>query len=188
MHTHGIVMICDEVMAGFGRTGEWFACQHWDVEPDLIACAKGINSGYVPLGALLISRRIADTFMERAYMGGLTYSGHPLACAAAVASIEAFKEEGIIENAASIGERGARAGAAGAEGAPPVDRRGARQGLLLGRRAGQEPRDPRDAGAVQRVRQGHGRRRRLPAQVLGARPPTMVHWNVLMVVPPLEYM
>jgi taurine--2-oxoglutarate transaminase len=100
---HGIVMVCDEVMAGFGRCGEWFAVDHWNVAPDLICFAKGINSGYVPLGGVVISQRIADTFKERAYPGGLTYSGHPLACAAAVASITIFKEEGILEHVRMLG-------------------------------------------------------------------------------------
>jgi taurine--2-oxoglutarate transaminase len=99
----GIVMICDEVMAGFGRCGEWFAVDHWGVVPDLICFAKGINSGYVPLGGVIINGRVADTFRDRPYPGGLTYSGHPLACAAAVASIGIFKEEGIIEHARSLG-------------------------------------------------------------------------------------
>jgi taurine--2-oxoglutarate transaminase len=100
---HGIVMICDEVMAGFGRCGEWFAFQHWGVQPDLVCFAKGVNSGYLPLGGVVISRRIADTFRDRAYPGGLTYSGHPLACASAVASINIFKEEGVIEHARMLG-------------------------------------------------------------------------------------
>ena len=101
---YGIVMICDEVMAGFGRCGEWFAIDHWGVVPDLICFAKGVNSGYVPLGGVIISQPIADTFAERPYPGGLTYSGHPLACAAAVASIGIFKEEGLIEQARRLGE------------------------------------------------------------------------------------
>ena len=100
---HGIVMIADEVMAGFGRCGEWFAVDHWGVTPDLICFAKGVNSGYVPLGGVVISRRIADTFRERPFPGGLTYSGHVLGCAAAVASIQIFKEEGIIEHARTLG-------------------------------------------------------------------------------------
>ena len=100
---HGIVFMCDEVMAGFGRCGEWFAVNHWNVTPDLICFAKGVNSGYIPLGGVIISQKIADTFMNRAYPGGLTYSGHPLACASAVASINIFKEERIIENARMIG-------------------------------------------------------------------------------------
>lgn len=100
---YGIVMMCDEVMAGFGRCGEWFAVNKWNVTPDLICFAKGVNSGYVPLGGVIISEKISDTFKNRAYPGGLTYSGHPLACAAAVASINIFKEEKIVENARTIG-------------------------------------------------------------------------------------
>ena len=100
---HGIVMICDEVMAGFGRCGEWFAYQKWGVQPDLVCFAKGSNSGYLPLGGVVISRAIADTFKERVFPGGLTYSGHPLACASAVASINIFKEEGIVEYARALG-------------------------------------------------------------------------------------
>ncbi len=95
---HGIVLIFDEVMSGFGRCGEWFAAQAFGVTPDLITFAKGVNSGYVPLGGVVISRRIAETFRERAYPGGLTYSGHPLACASAVASIGIFEEEGILDH------------------------------------------------------------------------------------------
>lgn len=101
---YGIVYIADEVMCGFGRTGAWFAIDHWDVEPDLITFAKGVNSGYVPLGGVIISDEIAETFRERIYPGGLTYSGHPLACAAAVAAITAMREEGIVEHAAHMGE------------------------------------------------------------------------------------
>jgi taurine--2-oxoglutarate transaminase len=100
---HGIVMICDEVMAGFGRCGEWFAVDRWKVTPDLIAFAKGSNSGYIPVGGVIISRRIADTFKERTFFGGLTYSGHPLACASIVASIGIFKEERIVEHARHLG-------------------------------------------------------------------------------------
>jgi taurine--2-oxoglutarate transaminase len=100
----GIIMIADEVMAGFGRCGEWFAVDHWGVAPDLIAFAKGVNSGYVPLGGVIISDRIAQTFDQRPYPGGLTYSGHPLACASAVASIEIFKDEAIVEHARALGE------------------------------------------------------------------------------------
>jgi taurine--2-oxoglutarate transaminase len=100
---HGIVMMCDEVMAGFGRCGEWFAVNKWNVTPDLICFAKGVNSGYVPLGGVIISQKIADSFKDRVYPGGLTYSGHPRACAAAVASINIFKEEKIVENARSMG-------------------------------------------------------------------------------------
>ncbi len=101
---HGIVMMCDEVMAGFGRCGEWFAVNKWNVTPDLICFAKGVNSGYLPLGGVVISQKIADTFKDRVFPGGLTYSGHPLACAAAVASINIFKEEKIVEHARMLGK------------------------------------------------------------------------------------
>jgi taurine--2-oxoglutarate transaminase len=100
---HGILLIFDEVMAGFGRTGKWFACDHWDVVPDILTVAKGINSGYVPLGAMVISEELAGWVRDKYFAGGLTYSGHPLACAAGVASIEAFREEGIVENSAELG-------------------------------------------------------------------------------------
>ncbi|MFD5377427.1 aspartate aminotransferase family protein [Streptomyces griseoincarnatus] len=100
---YGIVLVLDEVMAGFGRTGTWFAADLYDVVPDLMTFAKGVNSGYVPLGGVAISAEIAATFATRAYPGGLTYSGHPLACAAAVATINVMEEEGLVGNAASLG-------------------------------------------------------------------------------------
>jgi taurine---2-oxoglutarate transaminase len=101
---HGILLITDEVMAGFGRTGKWFGVDNWNVVPDILTVAKGINSGYVPLGAMIVREPIAGFIRDKLFAGGLTYSGHPLACASAVASIEAFQEEGIVENAAAMGE------------------------------------------------------------------------------------
>ena len=101
---HGIIMIADEVMAGFGRCGEWFAVDRWKVVPDLITFAKGVNSGYVPLGGVIMSDAIAANFETRAYPGGLTYSGHPLACAAAVACIGVYKDEGLIARARLLGD------------------------------------------------------------------------------------
>jgi taurine--2-oxoglutarate transaminase len=101
----GILLIADEVMAGFGRAGRWFAIEHAaGVVPDLLTFAKGVNSGYVPLGGVAISDRVYRTFADKAYPGGLTYSGHPLACAAAVATIETMEDEGIVERAARLGE------------------------------------------------------------------------------------
>ena len=102
---HGIMWIADEVMSGFGRTGKWFAYQNWSAEPDLIVFAKGVNSGYVPLGGVVFSDQIAATFNDRVFPGGLTYSGHPLACAAAVATIDVMEKEGIVEASAAIGEK-----------------------------------------------------------------------------------
>ena len=100
---YGIVYIADEVMCGFGRAGSWFAFSEHDVTPDLITFAKGSNSGYVPVGGVIISDEIAATFDDRVFPGGLTYSGHPLACASIVATIDAMAEEGIVSNAAQIG-------------------------------------------------------------------------------------
>jgi taurine--2-oxoglutarate transaminase len=100
---HGIMLIADEVMSGFGRAGRWFAIEHADVVPDLLTFAKGVNSGYVPLGGVAISDAIYRTFADRVYPGGLTYSGHPLACAAAVATIETMEDDGIVEHAAALG-------------------------------------------------------------------------------------
>jgi taurine--2-oxoglutarate transaminase len=105
---YGICWIADEVMCGFGRTGAWFAVEHFNdgrgiPTPDLITFAKGVNSGYVPLGGVIVPDAIYETFRERVYPGGLTYSGHPLACAAASATITAMTDEGIVDNAARIG-------------------------------------------------------------------------------------
>ncbi len=100
----GIVMVCDEVMAGWGRTGEWFAVNHWGVKPDLITFAKGITCGYVPLGGVIVSKEIASFFDNHPLMCGLTYSAHPLACAAGIATIDVYKEEGLLENAKKMGK------------------------------------------------------------------------------------
>ncbi|PLN77685.1 aspartate aminotransferase family protein, partial [Klebsiella quasipneumoniae] len=106
----GIVLILDEVMAGFGRTGSWFAFEQDGVVPDLVTFAKGVNAGYVPAGGVLISEPIARYFDDHFFAGGLTYSGHPLAMAAIVATIDAMKEEKVVENAAYIGNEVLRPG------------------------------------------------------------------------------
>ncbi|MDX6325264.1 MAG: taurine---2-oxoglutarate transaminase [Nocardioidaceae bacterium] len=100
---HGIVMVLDEVMAGFGRAGTWLALDHYGVTPDLVTFAKGVTSGYVPLGGVIVSDAIYETFAQRVYPGGLTYSGHPLACATAVATITTMRDENIVEQAATLG-------------------------------------------------------------------------------------
>ncbi len=181
---HGIVLICDEVMAGFGRTGKWFACEHWDVVPDILTVAKGINSGYVPLGAMVVNERLADWVQDKFFAGGLTYSGHVLACASAVASIEAFKEEGIVENSATLGEYLADELPRLAERHPSIgDVRG--KGLFFGielvkDRETREPLVPFNAGGeaaapvVQMAKAAMERGLYL-----------FVHWNVVIVAPPL---
>jgi taurine--2-oxoglutarate transaminase len=100
---HGIVMIADEVMAGFGRTGAWFAIDHWNVVPDMITMAKGLTSSYIQLGAVGVRRSLADHFKDKVFPGGLTYSSHPVACAAALATIAVYEEDGLIERARSMG-------------------------------------------------------------------------------------
>jgi len=101
---HGILLISDEVMSGWGRTGEWFAVDHWKVVPDIITTAKGLTSGYIPLGAVIVREKIAKFFDDKYLYAGLTYNGHALACAAALATIEAYEEEGIFDNARKVGE------------------------------------------------------------------------------------
>jgi taurine--2-oxoglutarate transaminase len=100
---HGILMVCDEVMAGFGRTGEWFAVNHWNVVPDIMTMAKGLTSAYVPLGAVGMRRHIADHFRDNVFQGGLTYNSHPMACAAALATIRVYEEDNLIANAKRLG-------------------------------------------------------------------------------------
>ncbi|MBL6980050.1 MAG: aminotransferase class III-fold pyridoxal phosphate-dependent enzyme [Anaerolineales bacterium] len=101
---YGILLISDEVMSGWGRTGKWFAVDNWDVEPDIITTAKGITSGYVPLGAVIVSEEIANHFEDKYLYAGLTYSGHALACAAALATIDVYAEDGLLENATTLGK------------------------------------------------------------------------------------
>jgi taurine--2-oxoglutarate transaminase len=96
---HGILMVCDEVMSGFGRTGEWFAVNHWNVVPDIMTMAKGLTSAYVPMGAVGLRRPIAEHFRERVFMGGLTYNSHTLACAAALATLQVYEDDDLIGNA-----------------------------------------------------------------------------------------
>jgi taurine--2-oxoglutarate transaminase len=100
---YGILLISDEVMSGWGRTGKWFAVDNWNVAPDMITTAKGLTSGYVPLGALIVSDDISRHFEDKMLWCGLTYSGHPLACAAGVATLEVYEEDGLIENAVKVG-------------------------------------------------------------------------------------
>lgn len=101
---YGILLISDEVMSGFGRTGKWFSVDHWGVVPDMLTLAKGITSGYVPLGAVVVSEPIAQHFEDKMLWCGLTYSAHPLACAAGVATLQAYQADGLIDNAARLGQ------------------------------------------------------------------------------------
>jgi taurine---2-oxoglutarate transaminase len=181
---HGILLICDEVMAGFGRTGRWFACENWDVVPDILCVAKGINSGYVPLGAMIVSEPIAEWVRDKYFAGGLTYSGHPLACASAVASIEAFREEGIVENAAAMGPVFEEELTRLAERHPSV---GDVRGLgcfwaleLVRDRETREPLVPFNAAG-----EDFAPVARVAKAALERGLYLMTHWNVIMICPPL---
>jgi len=181
---HGILLICDEVMAGFGRTGKWFACEHWDVVPDILTVAKGINSGYVPLGAMVISEELAGWVRDKYFAGGLTYSGHPLACAAGVASIEAFQEEGIVENSAELGavlgER-LRELAGRHESIGDVRGLGLFYGVeLVKDRATREPLVPFNASG-----ESFAPMARIFKAALERGLYLMMHWNVIIIAPPL---
>lgn len=101
---YGIMMICDEVMTGFGRTGKWFGINNWDVNPDIISFAKGVTCGYVPLGGAIVSKEIAEYFNDNTLLCGLTYSGHPIGCAAGVATLEAYEELNILEHVNTVGK------------------------------------------------------------------------------------
>jgi len=101
---YNILLICDEVMSGFGRTGKWFAIDHWNVIPDMITMAKGITSGYAPLGAVAMHDKIADFFNDKVFEGGLTYNGHPISLAAAIANIQVMREDGLIQRSAEMGK------------------------------------------------------------------------------------
>jgi taurine--2-oxoglutarate transaminase len=181
---YGILLITDEVMAGWGRTGRWFAVENWGVVPDIITTAKGINSGYVPLGAMTVRDHVYEAIKDRLFAGGLTYSGHPLACASAVASIEAFQEEGIVENAAATGEVFRTELARLADKHPSVgDVRGLGcfWGLeLVKDRATREPLVPFN-GAGDDARPVTAMAKRALDRGLYL----MTHWNVCMICPPL---
>ena len=181
---HGIVLICDEVMAGFGRTGKWFGVDNWDVVPDILTVAKGINSGYVPLGAMVVREPIAEWVRDKYFAGGLTYSGHPLACASAIASIEAFKEEGIVEHSGAMGDVFAERLHGLADRHPSI---GDVRGLgcfwgieLVKNRETREPLVPFNATG-----EAFAPVARLAKAALDRGLYLMTHWNVVMVCPPL---
>ncbi|BAS28698.1 aminotransferase class III-fold pyridoxal phosphate-dependent enzyme [Limnochorda pilosa] len=179
---HGILMVLDEVMTGFGRTGRWFAAEHWDVVPDMITFAKGVTSGYVPLGGVMMSQPIARYFDEHVFWGGLTYSGHPLACAAGLANLEVYEEQGLVERAArmevAMREKLGRL----AERHPVVgDVRG--KGMFWGIElvADRKTREP----WVPWNTKGPGRMKELLGQLAARDVYVYGRWNLLYVAPPL---
>jgi taurine--2-oxoglutarate transaminase len=178
---YGILMIADEVMSGFGRTGEWFAVDHWQVIPDLMTMAKGLTSGYAPLGAVAMKPEIAATFNERVFQGGLTYNGHPVSLAAAIANIEVIKEDHLVEKSKKTGQVMAEMLAELVERHPSVG----------------EVRSIGLFGAIELVK---NKKTREPAAPFGGSSPEMTalrqyllaqgvylytHWNILLLIPPL---
>ncbi len=152
---HGILMICDEVMAGFGRTGRWFAVDHWDVVPDLLTMAKGLTSSYLPLGAVAMKPEIAHYFDDKVYYGGLTYSAHPVSCAAAIAAVGVLRDDDMVGNAARLGPV-MHDLLAGPAGAPSERGHDPQHRSVRGHRARPQPRDDGAHGRLQRQLPGDG--------------------------------
>ena len=182
---HGILLILDEVMAGFGRSGKWFACEHWDVVPDIMTVAKGINSGYVPLGAMVINRKLADWVQDKYFAGGLTYSGHVLACAAGDRVDRGLPRGGDRRELGRDG-RGARRGrcAACRSGTSRSARcaargsSGASSSCATARPASRSSRSTRPARTLAPIAG-------LMKAAMERGLYLMTHWNVIMVCPPL---
>lgn len=178
---YNILMIADEVMSGFGRTGEWFAVNHWNVVPDIMTMAKGLTSAYAPLGAVAMKPEIAATFNTRVFQGGLTYNGHPISLAAAIANIQVMKEDHLIEKARKTGEAMSEMLAELVERHPSVG----------------EVRSIGLFGAIELVK---NKTTREPAAPFGMSSPEMsavkqylldhgvylyTHWNIILIIPPL---
>ncbi|MBI4495934.1 MAG: aminotransferase class III-fold pyridoxal phosphate-dependent enzyme [Deltaproteobacteria bacterium] len=181
---NGILLIADEVMSGFGRTGKWFAIEHWNVVPDMIVMAKGLTSGYVPLGAVALSQEITDVLDRQMLWAGLTYNAHPLACAAAIANLEVYQEDQLIENARRMGEVVKRELTAMEERHPSL---GEARGLglfwgleLVKNKRTREPLVKWNAMGAEAAVAKEINRRLLEAGVY-----TMVRWNFLFIAPPL---
>ena len=178
---HGIMLIADEVMSGFGRTGAWFAVDHWKVVPDLITMAKGLTSAYVPLGAVGVRQGIADHFQQKVLFGGLTYNSHPLGCAAALATLAVYEEDKLIENAREMGKvmRGMMEDLAGKHPSVGAVRNIGLFGIfeLIRNRATREPMAPYNGGSPEMAALGKFFREE------GLY--TFVRWNTFFTNPPL---
>lgn len=182
---HGILLIFDEVITGFGRTGAWFGCQNWGVTPDLMTVAKGITSGYVPLGATIVSERVARYFDEHYLGAGLTYAAHPLACAAGCATLEVYWEEDLINRAAATGRKLMQRLQELADAHPCV---GEVRGIgliacleLVRDRESREPLSPQRTEAPPTPEMAEVRRTILERRVW-----PMIRWNLIGLTPPLN--
>jgi taurine--2-oxoglutarate transaminase len=178
---HGILMVCDEVMSGFGRTGEWFAVNHWNVVPDLVTMAKGLTSAYVPMGAVGMRRSLAEHFQTRVFPSGLTYGGHPLACAAALATLDAYEQDDMIGNARRLGPVMAdlQRGLAGSHPIVAAHRAIGLFGIL------ELVRDPQTREPLSPFGQTSAESKRLNALLREEGLYTFVRWHTLFTNPPL---
>jgi taurine--2-oxoglutarate transaminase len=179
---YGIVLILDEVMTGFGRTGKWFAAEHWKVVPDIMTFAKGVNCGYVPLGGAIVDEPIAKHFDDHVLWQGLTYSGHALGCAAGVATLQAYREERVIENSQRLGDLLLRELRAVGERHPSVgDVRG--KGLFVGIEL------VKDKKSKEMLERWNGPSQKVANAIKAALMERNVYifarWNVLFIAPPL---
>lgn len=181
---YGILLILDEIMTGFGRTGSWFACDRWGVIPDMITCAKGLTAGYIPLAAVAVSDRFAPWLRDSLFPYGLTYSAHPVACAAAVAALEVYQKEHLVERAQRLGsvlEAELRELAARHPAIGDIRGSGCFWGIeLVTDRANKTPLVPfnPDAAAAAPMT-------RLTAEAFRRGLYLLTHWNVVLVCPPL---
>jgi taurine--2-oxoglutarate transaminase len=178
---HGILLIADEVMSGFGRTGQWFAVNNWGVVPDMVTMAKGITSAYAPLGAVAMRPQIAEFFNDRVYQGGLTYSSHPISLAAAAANIRVIQEDGLVERARRMGAVLARNLADMGEAHPSVGE--VRSIGLFG--ALELVRDRTTRKPMAEFNSSSPEMIALRAKLLDLGVYVFIHWNVVLVVPPL---
>ena len=178
---YGILMMADEVMCGFGRTGEWFAVNHWDVVPDMISMAKGLTSSYVPLGGLGLRPHVAAHFDDNVFWGGLTYNSHPVGVAAALATISVYEEDGLIENSRKMGEVLARHHQE-LKAKHPSRRRRPQHRPVRRARPREEPRDEEPMSPFNVTNETMGRINRF---LLDHGVYTMVRWWSVMTNPPL---
>ncbi|MFH1933274.1 MAG: aminotransferase class III-fold pyridoxal phosphate-dependent enzyme [Pseudomonadota bacterium] len=183
---YGILLIFDEVMTGFGRSGEWFAAYHWDVTPDIMTLSKGINSGTLPLGAMIVTKRVLDPFQNNMLYAGVTQSGNPVACASGIAAIEVYKEERMVENSKELGFYLLQKLEEIKENHPTVgDVRG--KGLLAAIEfvKNKETREPLIPWTVEYFENTHPLARQLLGRLKEKGVHTYMRWNVLMICPPL---
>jgi taurine--2-oxoglutarate transaminase len=184
---YGMLLILDEVMTGFGRTGKWFACEHWDTIPDIITLSKGINNGTLPLGAAMVRKKIADYFEDHVLYAGLTQFGNPVTCASAIATIEVMKEENLVDNARVLGAHLMERLAQIKAGHPSVgDVRGKGLFAAIELVKSKETREPLVTWTVKNYEEKNPVMSKLTAKLKENGLYAYTRWNVLFICPPLS--